>query len=76
MFAINSPIDKLFIDTGTWRPLAAATQTAAGGSSLTVFIDADGDGNYAPAVDMVIVFVGIAAITSADVIVDRYGGWG
>ena len=76
VFAINSPIDKLFIDAGTWRPLAAATQTAAGGSSLTVFIDADGDGNYAPAVDMVIVLVGIAAITSADVIVDRYGGWG
>ena len=77
VFAVNSPAANLFIDGTVYRPIAVQTAAGAGGVSTTVFIDADGDGNYVPGNDMVLVLVGVAAPTSADFIIDQYGGgWG
>jgi hypothetical protein len=39
-----------------------------------VFIDANGDGNYVPTDDMVVVLVGVNAPLNADFVFDQYGG--
>lgn len=75
VFAVNGAANNLFIDGTVYRPVA--TQSIADGNgdpSTTVFIDANGDGNYNPSDDMVLVLVGVTAPASTDFIFNLYGG--
>lgn len=75
VFAVNGTAPNLFIDGGDYKPVA--TQTLADGNgdpSTSVFIDVNGDGNYNPTDDMVLVLVGVAAPAHGDFIFNQYGG--
>ena len=78
IFAINASAANLFIDAGTYKPIA--TQTLVDGNffpSTTLFIDADGNGNYDPSLDMAVVLVGVNNVVTGDFIFNQYGGgWG
>jgi hypothetical protein len=78
IFAVNGTAPNMFIDGTVYRPIATqALVDGNGDTSTTVFIDVNGDGNYAPTDDMVVVLVGVGAPVSADFIFDLYGGgWG
>ena len=75
IFAVNGVAPNLFMDGTTYRPIATQTLIDGNGDpSTTVFVDANGDGNYVPTDDMVIVLVGVTAPVNGDFIFDQYGG--
>jgi hypothetical protein len=77
VYSINAPVAGMFIDSGTYRPVATQSYSGGSGTSTVVFIDVDGDGGYRPDQDMVLVLVGVGAPASGDFIVGQYGGgWG
>ena len=72
---MNGVAPNLFMDGTTYRPIATQTLIDGNGDpSTTVFVDANGDGNYVPTDDMVIVLVGVTAPVNGDFIFDQYGG--
>ncbi|MBK7459499.1 MAG: hypothetical protein IPJ42_14170 [Betaproteobacteria bacterium] len=75
VFAVNGVAPNLFLDGAIYRPIATQTLTDGNGDpSTTVFIDANGDGNYVPTDDMVVVLVGVNAPVNGDFVFDQYGG--
>ena len=78
IFAVNGAAANMFMDGTVYRPIATQSLVDGNGDpSTTVFIDADGNGNYDPNVDMVVILVGVTAPVHGDFIFDQYGGaWG
>lgn len=77
VFAVNGSAPNLFIDGTTYRPTAFQTlQDGNGDVSTTLFIDVNGDGNYVPTDDMVVVLVGVdgGGLVNANIVTDLYGG--
>jgi len=77
VFAVNGTAPNLFIDGTTYRPTAFQTlQDGNGDVSTTLFIDTNGDGNYVPTDDMVVVLVGVdgGGLVNANITTDLYGG--
>ena len=75
--AANSPFAGLFLDGGVYKPVATQSLNDGNGDpSTTVFIDVDGNGDYNPSADMIVV-LGVGAPVSGDFIFNQYGGgWG
>jgi hypothetical protein len=74
LVAFNSDAPGLFVDAGG-QMRAVAMQTTANGllqPSVTLFVDANHDGNYVVGQDMVISVVGVASVDIADFIFDNY----
>ena len=78
IFAVNGAAPNMFIDSGVYKPIATQSLVDGNGDpSTTVFIDANGDGNYDPTLDMVTILVGVTAPVTGDFIFNQYGGgWG
>jgi hypothetical protein len=75
LFSVNGTAPGLFIDAGAYKPVATQTLLDGNGDpSTTVFIDVNGDGNYVPTDDMVVVLVGVTAPVHGDFIFNQYGG--
>jgi hypothetical protein len=75
IFGVNGNAPNLFLDGAIYRPVATQTLIDGNGDpSTTVFIDANGDGNYVPTDDMVVVLVGVIAPVNGDFVFDQYGG--
>jgi hypothetical protein len=74
LVAFNSDAPGLFVDAGG-QMRAVAVQSTVNGllqPSVTVFVDANHDGNYTVGQDMVISMVGINAVTVNDFIFNHY----
>ena len=77
VFAVNGSAPNLFIDGTTYRPTAFQTlQDGNGDVSTTLFIDVNGDGNYVPTDDMVVVLVGVdgGGLVNDNIVTNLYGG--
>lgn len=62
--SIGSSVANLFVDAGGQRGVAAFV---SGGSSTYLFVDANHDGNFTAASDMVIKLAGVTTLTATDI---------